>query len=143
MRSRAGVTDATPGVWAAVARSWPKAVASAGVADLGDELERPVEPGPEPVGQGGVGLVGGRARRVGAGVGGAEPQAEDRQGDHDHDGEGAPRATSALRASTTRAQRSQKPLRSVLAGAAGGQGGPFPPGQDLGARGTRAWPAGR
>ena len=33
--------------------------------------------------------MGGRARRVGAGVGGAQPQAEDRQGDHYHPGEGA------------------------------------------------------
>ena len=127
----AGVTDATPGVWAAVARRWLEGRGIGRRAGLGDELERSVEPGPESLGQGGVGLVGGRARRVGAGVGGAQPQAEDRQGDHDHRGEGAhgnerlagfdDPGPAEPEAGAFRARR-----------AAGGQGRPFPPGQDPG-----------
>ncbi len=58
---------------------------------LAGELERPVEPGSESVGQRRVGLVGGRRGRVGAGVGRAEPQAEDGQGEDDHDAQGGDR----------------------------------------------------
>ena len=68
----------------------------AGAADLARQLERAVEPGAEAVGEGGVGLVGGPAGRVGAGVGGAQPQPRDGQRDQRDRREGGQRGQQAV-----------------------------------------------
>jgi hypothetical protein len=49
-----------------------------------DQLERPVEPSTEPVGQQVVRLPGRGRGRVGAGVVEAKPEGEHRDGDDDH-----------------------------------------------------------
>ena len=60
----------------------------AGVETTVDQLERPVEAGSESLGQQVVGRPGGRPDGIAALVGRAQPQGEERQGDHDDDDQG-------------------------------------------------------
>ncbi len=103
----------------------------AGGTDQGGQFERPVEPGAESLGQGGVGLMGGPAGRVGAGVGSAQAEAEDRQRQRDHRGQRA--QGHGPRASLDEPGPAEPEACGFGAGwPVGGQGPPFPPGQDLG-----------
>ena len=70
----AACTAATPGVAATAVTRAVSACAVAGVCELGHQLQRAVEAGTEAVGEQVVGLAGGRAGRVVAGVGGAQAQ---------------------------------------------------------------------
>ncbi len=79
-------TLATSGCVLTAAASWSRAWVSAWPELTRHQQQRPVEAGPESRGQEVVGLPGGRADRVVALVGGAEPEREERQRhQHHHD----------------------------------------------------------